>query len=101
MQFIDIRNKSLGLIYLPQFTSKVKRFYRDQIWIIVGRKPSIFARRFWARYYSYNLAINISVWHSFSGFQKGLVLLPSSNGSEVIKVLVKVTRIPKYQICVI
>ena len=31
MQFIDIRNKAVGLIFLPQLTSKVKRFYRDQI----------------------------------------------------------------------
>ena len=33
------------------------------------------------------------MWHSFSGFQKGLALLPSSNGSEVITVLMRVTRI--------
>ena len=37
--------------------------------------------------------MTISVWHSFSGFQKGLALLPSSNGSEVITVLMRVTRI--------
>ena len=92
---------AVGLIVLPHLTQKVKRFYRDQIWTIVGRKPSIFALRFWARYYSQNLAINNSVMHSFSGFQKGLALLPSSNGSEVINLLVKVTRTPKYQICVI
>ena len=77
MQFSAIRNKAIGLIIRSQLTSKVKRFYRDQIWTIVGRKPSIFARRFWA----------------FSGFQKGLALLPSSNGSEVINFAVKITRI--------
>ena len=31
MQFIDIRNEAVGLIVLPQLTSKVKRFYREQI----------------------------------------------------------------------
>ena len=31
MQFIDIRNEAMGLIVLPQLTSKVKRFYREQI----------------------------------------------------------------------
>ena len=31
MQFSDIRNEAMGLIVLPQMTSKVKRFYREQI----------------------------------------------------------------------
>ena len=93
MQFIDIRKNDVGLIFLPQFTTKVNRFYRDQIVTIVGQKSSIFARSFWVRCYRQDPAINISVWHSFSGFQKGLALLPSSNGSEVINFAVKITRI--------
>ena len=95
MQFSDNHNKAVGLIVMPQLTSKVKRFYRDQIRTIVGRESSNFARCFWARYYSLYIVINISVWNSFSGFQKGLALRPSSNGLEVINILVKVTRIPK------
>ena len=31
MLFSDTRQKNVGLIILPQFTSKVKRFYRNQI----------------------------------------------------------------------
>ena len=31
MLFSDTRHKNVGLIILPQFTSKVKRFYRDKI----------------------------------------------------------------------
>ena len=31
MQFSDIHNKSVDLILLPQWTSKVKQFYRDQV----------------------------------------------------------------------
>ena len=31
MQFSDIHNKSVDLILLPQWTSKVRQFYRDQI----------------------------------------------------------------------
>ena len=31
MQFSDIRKKVVDLILLPQMTSKVKQFYRDQI----------------------------------------------------------------------
>ena len=37
--------------------------------------------------------IVILVWHSFSGFQKGLTLRSSSNGSKVISILVKVARL--------
>ena len=89
MQFIDIRNEAMGLIVLPKLTSKVKRFYRDQIRSFVGRKLSIFARSFWVKYYSWDSAFNIFVLHFFSGFQKGLALLPRSNGSEVINFAVK------------
>ena len=95
MQCSDILGKVVGLIVLPQLTFKVKRFYRDQIRTIVGRESSIFGYCFWARYYSLYIVINISVWNSFLGFQKGLALRPSSNGLEVINILVKVTRIPK------
>ena len=52
MQFSDIRKKAVGLTLFPQLTSKVNRFYRDQIRSIVGRKLSIFARSFWVIYYS-------------------------------------------------
>ena len=31
MQSSDIRHKNVGITVLPQLTSKVKRFYRDQI----------------------------------------------------------------------
>ena len=31
MLFSDIRDKAVGLIVLPQLTSKVKQFYPDQI----------------------------------------------------------------------
>ena len=31
MLFSNTRHKNVGLIILPQLTSKVKRFYRDQI----------------------------------------------------------------------
>ena len=86
MQFSDIRNKAIGLIVWSQLTSKVKRFIAIKFGLLSAKnRPSLYA--------VFGRGINISVQHFFSGFQKGLALLPSSNGSEVITVLMRVTRI--------
>ena len=39
-----------------------------------------------------DVAIDITMWHSFSRFQKCLQLHPSSNNSKLISIIVKVAR---------
>ena len=89
---------NLRTIVFNWFISKASRIYdfsknRAQSWTIFRGKQLIFPRSSWAKYYSQDDVIVILVWHSFSGFQKGLTLRSSSNGSQVISILVKVARL--------
>ena len=100
MQFSDIRNKSVGLFVLPQLTSKVKQFYRAQIWTTVGQKSSICARCFTVRIllltFLYGIPFQDSkmVWHCFLAqtVQKLLTFLDHENNSWLDKNIDKSTH---------
>ena len=89
---------NLRTIVFNWFISKASKIYafsknRAQRRTIFRGKQLNFTRSSWAKNYSQDDVIVILVWHSFSGFQKGLTLRPSSNGSKVISILVKVARL--------